>query len=140
MTRAHYICYAAADRTGGRAQAVMQVTGSSCKHRRRFAHLLTSCCTARFRTDHRPVPVHGLGVVDSGHRQSTWITQRIWFKRDTGLKPHILSASSHYLCSCGRNGHFTACVTMGKLLILPECQFPFVKHILPSAGSMRTKY
>lgn len=64
MTRAHYICYAAADRTGGRAQAVMQVTGSSCKHRRCFAHLLTSCCTARFRTDHRPVVVCGLEAGD----------------------------------------------------------------------------
>ena len=101
---------------------------------------ITSFCVAQFQTDHTPVPVHGLGVGDSGHRWIMLIMKRIWFKRDTGLKPHVLSASSHYLCSCGSNGDFTVCVTMGKLLILPEPQFPFVKHILLSAYSMRTKY
>ena len=39
-----------------------------------------------------------------------------------------------------KDGGFTVCVTVGKLLVLPKCQFPFVKHMLPSAGSRRTKY
>ena len=42
--------------------------------------------------------------LDSGHRWLMWIIKRIWFKRDTGLKSHVLSASSHDLCSRGRMG------------------------------------
>ena len=60
MIQVHYIYYANADLTGGRAQAVMRVMGSSYKYSTHL--LLTSCCDPG--PNHRPAPIHGPGGGD----------------------------------------------------------------------------
>ena len=114
---------AATDLTGGRAQVVMQATGSNCKCRWRFAHApathLLLCSPVLWPGDWGPQSYSTWDVVDAAKIFVEW---NRWQEKWDRMGHHHLGGRAHYVTD-------TACWVSGLCSHLLSCFLHGIQHL-----------